>query len=483
MAGGLVGLSGACDVVIYRGGLTITRENFPVLFNSISKVSAKVRVEQMAEVKIEITPSFEDALTILASGFLGTSTGADGQSPKLDNSGSQAAPTPTSISPAPAPSSADQPKNAPSNSPYVAVRFHYPGEPDSETDWYGGFAVVPDMSLNSGEISITLNIVGQHGLMGMNQGPKVYKNEPALDVIKKLAATFGCEIVFEEGDTETEAILSAAKVNGQYNENSENIIRRILDRLRCRYVKDTGGTDSTARYVVKSIKRLHEQEPQFHFVAFRQVEPEKNMYPVFSFELTSKGTLFIPGHTFGTVSRAVLSTTKEIKKVVSSPEDIESKATSGVKAESMSFPTSTGDGSEKGGAVGKVDSSDPDETGADVPAVGNGETDTTDILNSRAEIARSELLKYRMTVMGLGRVQPLTMVQVTIGPGEKGVEAFSGPCSVMSVEHIWDSGGWVSDLELWKTGGATSFAGTKEKESATPVFTDSKSSKSAAAIA
>ena len=477
---GLVGTAGACDVVIYKDGLTITRENFPVLFNSIAKVSAKVRVAQMAEVKIELTPSFEDALTILASGLLGSSTGAAGQVPELD--GAKTAPSPSSIGAAAAPSSSDQPQIAPSNAPYVAVKFYYPDDEDSSTDWYGGFAVVPDLSLNSGEITITINVIGQHSLMSMSQGPKVFKNEPAIDVIKKLASTFGCEIVFEDGDTETEAILTAAKVNGQFNENSESLLRRILDKYRCQYVKDTGGADSKARYVVKSIKYLHEQEVQYHFVAFRQVEPEKNVYPVFSFELISKGTLFFPSHTFGTVSRAVLSTTKEIKKFVGTADAIEAKATGGVKAEGLAFPTSTGAGADKGGAVGKVDTSDPDETGADAPAVGNKESDTTEVLNSRAEIARNEMLEYRMTVMGLPKIQPQTMVQVTIGPGEKGVEAFSGPCAIKSVEHIWDVGGWVSDLEVRKTGGATSLAGTKEKESQAPTAPDNKVTKTPTGI-
>ena len=479
MATGPVGLSAVCDIIIYKDGLTINRENFPVFFNSISRVVASVKVEQMAQIKIDLTPSMEDALTILASGVLGSSTGQAGQLPKsASGGGTKSTVSATAVSPSAIPAGGgDAPQSAKSNMPYYAVRFSWPNEDDGDTDWYGGFAACPDISLNGTEISISVNIVGQHSLMQMNQGPKVYKNESALDVITKLADTFGIDIVFDEEDGDTLDILKAGLVNGQFNENGLNIIRRICLRFRCYFMADSSVTGSKARYIIKSTSFLHDQPPQFHFVVFRQVQPELNVIPCFSFEIISKGTLFIPGHTFGIFSRAVLSSTKEVKKDITNSSSVKSTSTSGSKSETGAFPVDTGDGSEKGGATGRVDNSDPEEAGAHHHGVGNKEQDTNDILAARSELARSEQIKFRIETQGLPRVQPLTMAQLTVGPGEKGIEAFSGPCKIDSVEHVWDgTGGWASHLEITKTGSATSID-IKEKPSQAPAAPDSKVTK------
>lgn len=476
---GLRALGGACEVLVYKDGTVWNRSNFPVFFNSIAKVSAIVAVEQMAQIKIEVTPSFNDALTILASGILGTSTGAAGQTPStaLDKSV-----TPTSVSSSATASSSTATVTAPSNAPFYAVRFFYPGEEDASTDWYGGLAVQPGLSMNNGEVTINLNIIGQHGLMQMNQGPKTFNNESAFDVITKLAAKFKVELEFDDDDDETKAILQKETITGQYNENDESIIRRILMKLRCHVVKDQGGTNSKARYLVKSLKYLHSQPIDYHFVALRQVQPEKNVIPLLSFDLSSTGTMFYPGATFGIYSTAVMSSTKEIKKFASTPNDAESDSTNATSSDSGAMPEDTGDGDEKGGATGKVDTSDPDEAGVSQPALGNDAMDTLDIMAARSEIARSEQMEFHAETYGLPDIQPLIMAQLTIGPGEKGIEAFSGPVSVKGLEHIWDSNGWHTSMKLYKTGGATSISNAKIKASEPVKTPDKMVSKSPAKV-
>lgn len=83
-------------------------------------------------------------------------------------------------------------------------------------------------------------------------------------------------------------------------------------------------------------------------------------------------------------------------------------------------------------------------------------------------MGRNGAMLFTVTCPGIPRIRPLSYVQLTIGPGDNGIEAFSGPCGVQKLEHSVDEGGWRTVIHLNKTGGPTYNASATPKESEAP---------------
>lgn len=449
---------GAVEVVIYKNGTEITIDNFPAFFRSIAAVKAKVRGGETSTVTISLTPDFADSLKILRSGLLGSSVAKDGQLPTSNLSA--ATPDAGSIQ-----ASDTAPTTAPSNLTYYAVRFFYIG--GETTPWYGGFTCVPSFTLGA-QMEFTITITGVHNLMAIGGGPNHFENQPALDVLQKLADAYGIDITFDDDDTETQALLENTNISGSYNEDYDGVIRRILSDLRCVYVKyDGDDADPQPQYRVKSTSYLSKQPNDFRFCFWRQVFPEMGDVPVEELSLESSGALFAPGGVFGTFSRAVLSRTKETKTAASAPGDFQFTPNSGTKSSGGAFPQDSGDGSAKGGATGLVDGTQQ-VTGMDVPAVHRDDSSSLGRAQSRAELTSLGILVFNAKTPGLPTLRPLSSIQLLIADAQNGLEAFSGSCYVMELEHEYDGSGWATHSKIQRTGGPTYDASAAEQESAPP---------------
>jgi|GEM_PF-6720254 len=458
---------GTYEVVAYKGGQEWNRTNFPAFFNSISSVRADVGGGGASSITITLTPSLIDAILILQSGILGASTadpsllpssgGGGSQQPSISNVGGNASAT-----------SADAPASAPSNGTYYAVRFLYPGVPEGDTPWYGGHTCQPSFDISGGLIDITVKVTGVQNMMSIMGGPVVINNESALSVLKRFASKFNVEITFDDEDTETEALLSDTKISGAFNEDYDDIIRRVLTDLFCSYVKYDGDeADPKPQYRIKSLKYLSKQPIEYHICVLRQIDPSNGQIPA-ELSLESAGALFAPGNAFGTFQRELITGEKRFDPYAGSPQDYKGQSDSASKADSGSVPMDTGDGLAKGGATGLVDTGGDLVAGHVAAGIKRGDLENQDRLTAVSEASRTGALVFSATCPGIPRVRPLSYVQLTVGPGDGGIEAFSGPCRVTEIAHECNDSGWTTTLKLFKTGGPTYNASATPKKGEAP---------------
>lgn len=453
---------GYAEVVIFKEGLRFDKSNFPELFNSITEVRAKSRSKEAADITVVVSPSFLDGLKILQSGLLGTGLSRTGQKPPAtatpDNQQKKELPA-KSIE-----DSVSNPKQATntsgssllaSNLPYMAVRFSYPDQLDNdglpaETIWYSGMMGIPELELHGNEIGLTLKAYGYMTFLGSLEGPIVFRNEPMIDAINRLASPLGLTVTFDEGDSQTADLLSRKKVTGCFNEAKLTTIRTILFQADCDFIHLTGeGSEAKNELRVKSRKAIADGKIDFTFVLYRQIDPTNNVIPMTNFQLRSPGNLFMAGSAFGSFQRTIDPSTKKVDKIFFKPEDFDGTTLNNNNSGGGALPSDTGTGAEMKGGVGIKDASDPNLAGrSDMTLARDGVTNKDEIQSSsKAQLAAFWTADIELP--GLPRLRPLTVAQVIVGDNVPGL---SGPGQVNSVEHVWDSNGWSSHIEFRQQG-------------------------------
>lgn len=487
---------GYAEVVIIKEGLRFDKSNFPELFNSITEVRTKSRSKETAEIEVTVSPSFLDGLKILSSGLLGTGFSRKGQKPPAT-----ATPESSIKKEVPAKAISDMVSNPKqvnkgarsallsSSLPYMAVRFSYPDQTDNdglpaETVWYSGLMGVPELDMNSTEISIKLKAHGVLVLLGAMEGAIIFRNEPMLDAVEKLAAPLGLTVSFDDGDTQTEALLRQKKVNGCFNEAKLTTIKTILFQADCDFMHLTGeGSEAKNEIRIKSRKAITDSKIDFTFVLYRQIDPTNNVIPIVNFALRSPGTLFMSGGAFGSFQRTVDPATKKVDKIFFTPEDFDGTSLNNNNSTGGTIPADTGDGNEFKGGVGVKDASDPNLAGrSDMTLARDGVTNKDEIQNSSRE-QLGNMWTAEITLPGLPRLRALTVAQVIVGDNVPGL---TGPGQVNSVEHVWGGDGWTTTIEFRQQGAfstADKVANFRAKPSVPQKIKNDKTNKSPTQVA
>lgn len=453
---------GAVEVVILKGGkrYDIKHPIVGCLFRSVASVTTLLKSGFTSQVSVEITPSFQDGMTILKSGLLGTGLSSKGQAPPDKQGAGTAAITPTTLggekpTAAGAPSAAVVGANAfsPNAMPYLMVRFSYPGQKDNagfpmQTPWFGGRMKGPELSFGDDGISITLKASGSTTMLATLEGASVYKDLPAIDVIKGLASVIKTSIIIGSDDATTTEVLNQ-KISGSLSGSKMDDIRAILYSLDCFYddypAEDKGGGSNQIRIV--SRKSLTKGKAEFTFVMYRQIDPENNIIPMLSFSLDSYQSMFSPGQVFGTLQEVIDTSAKTIETVSFTSDDDEALSASGTDTDTGVIAEDDGSATEVDDVVGVTDKSDPKLSGSHVPGIKKGSESTVE--KGKAAVVQSAVsqLRYSFTVPGLPRLRPNTVSEVVI---EDNIPGISGPGLIASVEHKYDSGGWVSEVKFFR---------------------------------
>ena len=454
---------GILELIIFKNGYKVTPQNFPALFRSVSACRIEVKCGRTSNVTVTLTPSLTDGLAILSSGILGFG-GADVNLP-----GDQA--NQIIVQSQGDDGDTTKPSKAPSNFTYYAVRLRYPN--GDSTPYFGGVTCVPTIELGS-TIEIKVQFTGIQTLMAITGGPVRFENKSVLDALTELAGKFGVEIVFDDDDTTTKAQLSKATITASFNEDYDGIIRKILADNACVFTKHDGdGDQPKPQYRIKSVKQFENTAPTYTFAMYRQVAPEDGIIPITDLRLESPGILFQPGNLFGTFSAAVLSKTKEVKTSASSGGNHDAAGGSGNHSDGGSTPTDSGAAQDMNTSTGLVDAT-ARVAGNYGYAVHRDDASTLDSAKARAEIARQNVLNFRVTTPGLPLLMPQAIVGLAIGSGTGGLEAFCGSCWVDTVIHDWSEQGWSTETLLMKGGGPILNQGGAQRAAPVPAAPDGK---------
>lgn len=419
----------------------------------------------MGFITIEITPSLEDGLKILQSGLLGVGFPL-GQMPQEIGSGSGSV---SRSSSAMSSTSAGSPSSdvtaaastAPGPQCYVAVRFMYPGQEDSEgiaeTELYTGSCGIPNIQLNNGSITISISAYPESAVLAALEGTVVFPSGTnALDALKTLVDPMGMTIEFDDGDSETEAILQNKPVTGVWNEPRFEIAKRIIRSADCYF------DISTSKMIIKSRSFISNSDITYTFVQFRNINPNENVFPLSDYELESPRSLFMHGGVFGSFQKDFTSDSKESEDFTVDSSDYDSQSLGGSNTGPGSLPKDSGAADEVGGATG-IKTTDAQLTGGGHLVLSRGAAGE---INNKGEIrakmnqTADSFVKVKMTSPGVPRLKPLTVAQVIIGDNIPGL---SSPVLINVVEHVWDGSGWTTEIEARQMAATTAAAVSNDR--------------------
>jgi len=460
---------GTHEVQIIKEGVTFNKLNLPYFFNSISQVEAKIKYRSLSVVNVTFTPSYNDGIKMLESGLLGVYVGKKNQKPEPGGGAGVASVTSKPISSSiTSPVSSSEEEFLNTNTAYLMVKFTYPDQTDSEgspleTPWYTGYMNPPTIGITGQEISITIKCVGTMAILSYIEGAFSYKNKPAYDVLKELAARVGLTIDFDPKDKVTEKELKTLKITGIWNEPKLQTIKFILHQAGCFWAETAGDDPAKPKATLKVMLRSNvpEQKVTHTFVMYRQIDPVNNIIPIFDFSFGGNTTnLFLPGAAFGTFQRSVDDKTNKVVKVKTTSKDVKkSKSMTGSDAGSGDLPVSAPQ-IDGGSAGGLQDVKDKEMTGASKMVVSSSEVSNVDEIKSSASHASNLGPIYTLLVPGLPGLRILDLVQVIVGENIPGLTSVG---HIEGLTHYSGSSGWTSQVIIRQTAGLGTFVEAQNK--------------------
>ena len=460
---------GIHEVVLFKDGERYDKSNFPQLFNSIASVTAKVGNQSLGTIEVQITPSFEDGITILNSGLLGIGLTQKGQKPKTASGDA----SDKSVTSKPIEDTVATPKAGESSSdfaesiyPVLAVRFLYADQFDNDgteasTPWYVGILNTPEVSFSASEISITMKAASNGVMASKFITTAKFENESIYDCITKLLEPYEIEITFDEDDSQTESLLQSETYSGISSEPAMMTVKNILLKVDCYFSLINGDDKQPANEIrIKSRKAVNEGKVDFTFVLYRQIDPANNVIPIYDLQIQSNGALFLPGGAFGSSQKGLDPTTKKIVKLEVNDKSNKTKGLTGSSAGMNKMVGSSGKVSGITNGLGTV-SPDIDVSGDNIAITQRGTESNKDEIESKALTDGSLGLTYTITVPGLPRLRAIRLAQIIVGDNIKGI---SGLGQIYSVTHRTGSDGWVSEIDFKRQPGLVDGASIDKRD-------------------
>lgn len=443
---------GIHEVLLFKDGVKYDVNNFPALFRSIQSVEAETRALGLANLVVNITPNFSDAVKILESGLLGIGITEKGQSPELATSAASG----RSVTPVPVNNTVSSPKESSASDlaasiyPVLAVRFLYVDQTDNDgteasTPWFVGMINVPDVNITGTDISITLKAYSNGIMASKFITTASFSDSKVYDAITELIKPYGLVITFDEDDDQTENLLKDKFYSGTSAEPPMMTVKNILLQIDCYFTLTNGDGKKPGNEIrIKSRKAMNEGKIDFTFVLWRQIDPANNVIPIYDFSLQSNGALFLAGGAFGSKQTGVDSSTK---KVVTLEVDDKSNKTKGLSGNKAGMNRLPGESQKNLGVSNGVSAIPANQkiSGDNIPIVQNGTMNNKGEIESKALTDGSLGLTYNITVPGLPRLSPLRLAQVIVGDNIVGI---SGPGQIWKVTHRTGSDGWVCEIEF-----------------------------------
>ena len=423
------------EIVIFKGGNTYDKFNFPQLMQSISSVKIKIEQNRSALFEINVNPSREDGIKILQTGALTMMTD---YATKLETASFFKQEQNVSPSLSELEATITQAANILDTQgkslPVVAIKLKWPGETlpngnEAETPWFVGAATNPDVSFDLKAFSFTIKGTAVADRVAGVYGSKVFKNTTIIDILKKIDSS----LKFKSLDDETTARVNNTKLSFAYNDSSKAAMERLLYETNITYFTQ----DDTV--YLKNRDAIYRSRPLYQFVAFRQINPAKNIYPIIEYSSDSLGRLLTGGLALGTLAK---SYDMQKKEVVS--EGISQSLNSEIKDAVKKQESSTDNGAPT--------ISHPYRKELNTISSIENQIEPKSSAANRIEFSHKRsmdsYLEVNLTTMGIPNILPGTMVDVRIGDDSNGdgLPGVSGKGVVQVVEHLWDSSGWRSQL-------------------------------------
>jgi len=418
-----------------------TVDNFPIFFNSISSVTAEVSQGGIANVTIELTPTFKDGITILKSGVLGF--GASKSTPEVD----QVSRTPSNIDGAASSGSFSASEKAQDqlleNVTQLKVKFVRPLDQvnsqtnvSTETSWYTVSITQPSFNVSNSELTITLNGFAIAGSLGGHVVQfNIKEGDTALDLLRTSAKRSNLKLVFL--DPTIERVLQAKILEPRTKKESAlDTIKWLLGLCQLQFIVSANinaeGDSSGDKIVIGNKKDLANQTPKYKFVQWRQARVDAAIpeIPCHNFSVGSNQGLFLNDMAFG-VYRLGTDAFKKEALGIEVIESVKQKETTTTGAKQI-----------------EARKDDPDRTGFAISV--NSETDDVqDTAKDQYMDVKQAYQEITIESVGVPNILPLEVVEFALAD----IAELSGRMTVMKVVQTWNSSGWNTTITGNLTGG------------------------------
>lgn len=441
-------LNSSYSMVVSKNGRDLTLNEIPYFYNSISRIFLSVKTSEIMQMEITLTPSFDDAMKILESGLLGISLGKKDDKPQVVGKQLIAKPATTNRNTMTTPSDKTVISGAGTGLTRIRLKLQRPGEKTSagkpfETPEYNGVIYQPDVSINGGEVTITLK---GYGYSSLSIGPQYMVNIPdgektLLDVVKECLEFMDYDPNPVYMDDSVKTSLQAKAPKRDARETLFSTLKWATGLAKCGFVEDFSGSsegkDKMGFYDLQH-SSFKDKKAKYTCVQWRQVNPMNGDIPLFSFSMDSGKLLFLQGKSFGTYKGIYDPETKKFEL----PKEKDA-TTESIRSQSSQTKTDANSKRKPGLFISELDTKTSNEESKKADA---------DFQNQAATFQR-----FTLQIPGVPDIYVMDQVNLRVGD----VAAFQGVCLVRGVTQTLDTSGWVTDLDVVMTGGLD--ANVKEK--------------------
>jgi len=343
----------------------------------------------------------------------------------------------------------------------IAIRFTYGG---ISSRVYRGLLLSPEVSGSSDGIRITLRAVGMLFESTQTENPKEALQGKASDVVKELLSDKKMVNVIFEGTAKEKLDAISLKNVMPVGTNYEQA-ERIVKASGC-YIFYAGANDfgllpevriipiSTARKRIFSFDR----KTQTTFVAFKQVDPNRGLFPILSFD-TSLASIVSP---FGAKGSVVVTFNPDEKKV--NVQDVDSEFSSDASKGDRSPESISADGTISGNAEKDAESGEVqsaiervDENRSILGLIFDGFGLGNSLVAQTVMDYFEKAAKFELTTLGPANLAPGQLIRVNIGD----IKFLNSTYDVTSVSHVLSRSGYETQIECLRLFGLVSKANSE----------------------
>jgi hypothetical protein len=427
--------------------------------NSLNSISLTINSGGVSEIELSLSPTFQQAVEIIESGFLGYGHPIQSQG-KFPNDYQYIKGVATPVKNLGISSSVQSSLGTSSKAASLAVRIGYGdrgANPSmAQTPWINGLITSPNLSFGQ-EISITMKAVSAGITLASSATTRMFNGQTLDSIIKKiLKEDANCDVKF---DSASLAKAQSILINDNQSDNSLAYIRMLLDQYNFKYF-ESGGTEKEPHqfFKVSDLATISNKMPRFTLVMYGQIDVNKRIYPCESFE-ADISHMFVVGSLFGQKATSTLTSTKETNQSKSDIDDY--KKDIKAKGDTVGGRLRPGKPSSGGPTDGPPSLKDRTKAGNRKVIVKKDDNDKVheETMNSQTKDAIDGSFRTTVTCPLIPEALPDELVKLIIFTGNTNkpiLKSISGVYRVMTVKHsISDSGG-TTQLDLLRGIGSAS---------------------------
>lgn len=389
----------------------------PDFANFVDRVSVEINLFRFTTISVTLTPPIDEAIALINSGILGLGFGAGSATGPSSSNGLGLA-------------SAAKVTNVFNK---MKLRLHSGG---LSSAWMEGILLAPDVSIGADSISITIKAMGLLWDNTRTSSAKPFRSKSGQEILNQLTNNGEkYEITINPKDSRAKAKFDKI-LNLNQNISNWQTVADLLEKENCRLIdRGAESIDGKTRYEVISMEYARSRTDMIRtFVAFQQIDPNKGIFPILSFETSLVN--YMAGMTIGSVLDSFDSSNKQ----PSTKNQVGAKTANDFSSKVVSSDKSTPGGPEDGKTPPKI--STPAGRGEDGhPAL--------DMIKGAFQSVMDSPMKFMVTTLALVDQLPGRIANVRIGDAK----FLKGSYDVLSVTHEIGQGTAETTLELGKTFG------------------------------